>query len=206
MFGFKVLTIDGTLILYEGKRADVIGSLGSDNAKLKSALLKAGAKYRRGNDRHAYEHVVDELIAKGRSRSPIRYEVIAQLYRSNLHKVLLDTSANYSVYGFKHPDRRMAELLGYITSWRDFWTGKATKTMSYDSYITSSYLTVQELKELLNSVVLSDEEAAINNLVSEQNYFTRTLLPVLQSICEKGNDVFIVHGGYVPKGLDLSKW
>lgn len=202
MFGFDFLETDGSYAVYEGKREYISGLLGSGDNNLKKQLKHAAKQYRRWGDRKNYNNVVDELIDSGRSRNAIRYEVLAQLYRHTLRQV------HKSEYGLFLPIADLpddaATVYEWLGTWRDYWTGKTTKTMSYDSYLTTSYLTNEEQAVLLRA--LSHKDVA--RLHTDEQTITdlSSLIPTIQAVQKRGNDLFVVHAGYVPRGLRLMEW
>lgn len=205
VFGFNTLEIDGSSLFYAGKRQDIDALLGSKDEAVKTALYDAGKHYRSGKDKRAYSTVVDEIIDIGKSRSPIRYEVFAQIYRLQLRLVFKTQAPLYlSDNVLSSMSQDLNDAYRRLTSWRDYQTGKTTKTMSYDSYLTTSYLTNEELhtlihglRQLIGQSVLADVDVAKN---------LGELLPYLESIESRSEDVFIVQGGYVPKKLKPMSW
>lgn len=203
MFWFnQILTIDSSFLIYEGTRKEILQILGSGDEDLKRRLEVAGKKYRSGKARKLYNSVVDQLIYEGKSQSLIRYEVFAQIYRDRLC-LLYKTDRHYVPLIEEMPDS-IDPSYKWISTWRDFRSGKTTKAMSYDSYLTTSYITNDELGTLVPSLRnLVSRETIIENTARE---FIIELLPFLESIHTNGNDAFICHGGYVPNSLKPMSW
>lgn len=198
MFGFNTLELDTNVLIYEGTRHEVDQILGSSDAAMRSKLKLAGKKYRSGKDRDAFNLVVDQLLDTGKSRSPIRYEVLAQLYRvlySPIYKGEPDIYLDHETMS-----KFIEGYYKWIHEWRDYWTEETTKTMSYDSYVTTSFITNQELQRLFEYIAANQPATATElTLLNDQ-------LPALERIYKNGNDALIVNGGYVPKKLNLKSW